>query len=427
MRVVIGFQKLKTSQEKVAGVLLLMAHLFSVFEGPGVQAWNVVHVLILGLVFVFGFSRWVLQTLALFTLIYGFIYFSWLPGTFFLLIVATVILATDLRERFLLRWGLFLAYFLPFFHKLNWDFLNPQVSCAQEILTLAPGLLSLKDQWLGVLPYFALTTEGIMSLGLLVASTVPWALAVALALHLLMVLAQIYTLPQIMLVMVTGFFDFDKIDCKSIERFLWRHIALCSPFILRKLDTSLGLGIIASISSWMSIYSLLDLFFCGILIHFSFFIIRNGLYKTSALSGRGWTQKILRPMVLAVLMVWGLSAYLGLSTSLSMSMHSNLRTEKDPNHILLGHLPPLFSYQKDVVSWDEYLEMTKVCPPHLVHGRKDLTPLAQWGRVPFGEFDWIPRHEVEKSIAICRGESILTKGLLVFRPFDAPRANRCRK
>ncbi|MBY0315102.1 MAG: hypothetical protein K2Q26_06260 [Bdellovibrionales bacterium] len=424
---VVGFQKLKTTQEKAAGVLLVLAHVFSVFEGPNVQAWNVVHLLILGLVFLLGFSRWTLHILALFTLIYAFFYFSWLPGTFFLLLVATVVLATDLRERFILRWGLFLAYFLPFFHKLNWDFLNPEVSCAQEILTLAPGLLSLKEQMQGVLPYFALMTEGMMSLGLLVSSTVPLALAVALTLHLVMVLAQIYTLPQIMLVMVTGFFDFDRVDAKTMDRFLWRHVALCSPFILRKLDTSMGLGIISLISAWISIYSLLDLFFCAILIHFAFFIFRHRLYRSPALSIQGWTQKILRPWVLAVLIIWGLSAYLGLSTSLSMSMHSNLRTEKDPNHILLGRLPQLFSYQKDVVSWEEYLEMTKVCPPHLVHGRKDLTPLAQWGRVPFGEFDWIPRHEVEKSIAICRGDSILTKGLLVFRPFDAPRANRCRK
>ncbi len=134
-----------------------------------------------------------------------------------------------------------------------------------------------------------------------------------------------------------------------------------------------------------------------------------------------------RVLCLFLVVVWGLQAFFGLSTTSSMAMHSNLRTEVEGNHLLLGSLPPLFSFQKDPVSWNNYLALTAQCSPQWAHGNSSLTPLEQWGRAPFGHFEWIPRYELDKTLLFCREGKVPTKSLISLRPYDWPGPNRCRK
>lgn len=417
----------QTPQELMAGGLLVVAHTFSILEGH--FHWSLAHILLLSIVVLSGFRKFALRCLSAFTVIYALIFWSWIPGTFFLLTVATLILAWDLSERWLLRWGLFAAYFLALFHKLNWDFFNPAVSCAQEILTLRPQLIAFKD-WQAlrqILPAAAIAIESMMSFGLLWSLTLPWALLTALGMHLVMVFAQIYTLPQIMVVMCTGFFSFNKIPRAQVLRFLGIHSLIILPFIVRKIESVYSLRTLDMLGQLIPIHAVLGLSFCLSLLHLSYFILSHRLLPGSAALAPGLFHSFKRPLFLGLIILWGLQPYLGLSTSGSMSMHSNLRTEQNGNHILLGHVPALFTFQEDAISWPEYLSLTRDCPHFLAHGRSDLTPLAQWGRAPFGQFQWIPRFEVEKTLSICRRESLGLRGLITLRPFDAPGPNQCRK
>lgn len=413
----------KTVQGQMAGFMLVMAHAFSILEAPFM--WNLVHSLLLIFVVASGYRRFHLVMLTAFVFTHAVLFSSWVPGTFFLLCLATFVLAVDLNETSLLRWGLFLGYFFPFFHKLNYDFLNPQVSCAQELLSLSPWLEQFRDvSWLRqILPTIALLFEGSMSIGLLFPWTAPLSLMLAFSLHFIMVLAQIYTLPQIMFVMATGFFQLDSLDKNVAHRFMIVQSLFASFFLLRKVGASLQWSVFSYFPAAISIQTLLNISFCLMMLHFLYVIFRYRLKLRKIDRPKG----MFRWAVIIYVVLWGLQNFLGLSTTSSMAMHSNLRTETQGNHLFLGALPPLFDLQKDPVSWEEYLELTKNCPHRLVHGREDLTPLAQWGRAPFGHFNWIPRYEVEKTLTLCRGEKIPLQKFFTLRPYDAPGPNACRK
>ncbi|MBX2986928.1 MAG: hypothetical protein KF802_03435 [Bdellovibrionaceae bacterium] len=420
----------RTPNQIIAGGMLATAHLFAVLQVH--PLWNTAHLVLIALFVFSGFSQAMLRVLACFTLAYFLVAFDEMPGTFFLLTAATALLAFDAAEKNNLRLALFLGYGLAFFHKLNRDFLDPSLSCAGDVLTLAPFLRPwMEVAWLReVLPGAALAVEGFLAFGLLWRVTMPWSFLVAVMFHLAMSPAEIYAIPQILMLLFTGYFLFDAPfwTARRARHFVAWHLALAAPFLWRKIMMSWGAPSPAWFFGWgwSTTYFIFLISNALVILHFAAAAIFTRT-PARALSWPEWKRSRRGVALLIVMLLWGLQPYLGLSTAHSMIMHSNLRTEKSSNHLLLGWLPPIFDFQNDAVTWQEYRQMLSHCPSSLVHAMPLFTPLAEFGHVPFGEFEWMPRFEAEKRAAFCRGERLGWRQYLIFRPYDHPGPNRCRK
>ena len=244
-----------------------------------------------------------------------------------------------------LRWLIFVLYFFTIFHKLNWDFINPQSSCASQKLDdyyrMIPHHWSLIRYWFyASTPALGLIVEGIIPLFLFFGRTRFIAIPFVAILH--------FTLAPM------GFTDFSSLAMS----FAWCFINpsnMSSRNLLKHFQYLVIASLLLSSSLFpfrfpkgIQAYEIYEGFVFSLI--YSVFIYKyylKNISKESLLLPKALWQKAL----IVFLFFFGMNSYLGLRTAGNFSMFSNLRTEgSTSNHILLSSNPlKIFSFQEDTI------------------------------------------------------------------------------
>jgi hypothetical protein len=256
------------------------------------------------------------------------------------------------------RWAIIIMYFFAAFHKINHDFLfEPSVSCAYDMLKRYLEFID-DDMWddegylivdklpgfLGPLPFLGLFVEIVPPMVMVFQSTQKWGVLLLISLHLLL-------LP-------VGFADFGSIA----QSFLWLFVmpeaskALPMTFYTDMAGCFVFLHLIVLLlnysdeadEEWMRNEEV-----AMVLLGYSIFWgatlraggLREGVRMRAPKSIFSW-------FALGFLAFFGMNTYLGLRTTGTLTMFSNIRTEGQySNHLLLRNNPfKIFNYQEDVVT-----------------------------------------------------------------------------
>jgi hypothetical protein len=253
-----------------------------------------------------------------------------------------------------IRVGALILYAWALLHKLNWDFLDADVSCGGVLLrdTFARSSLPPPPAWAGgAAMWGSLLVEGAILLGLVFGPSRAWAVGLALFFHLFLAqhpVTGLYSfsatmLPVLFLFTPPAFTDAIGEQVERARRVVRRRPAATGALAA----TALALALLAVGSGEESRRQLWNVWA----------VFAVGIYGVWAWRHRGEFEIAgafrIRPAVLWVfpllLLVNGASPYLGLKTHASFSMFSNLRTEDGrTNHMLLGRLS-LGTWQDDLV------------------------------------------------------------------------------
>lgn len=256
------------------------------------------------------------------------------------------------------RWAIIIMYFFAAFHKINHDFLfEPKVSCAYDMLRTYLDLIK-DDLWddegrliverlpwfLEPLPWLGLFVEMAPPILMVFQSTQKWGVLLLISLHLLL-------LP-------VGFADFGSIA----QSFLWLFVMpratkalpmtfytdMTGCFVFLHLIVKLMNHVEEEYEHWMRNEEV-AMVLLGYGIHWAG-ILRVGALKEGVKMRP--PRSIFSFLALGFLVFFAMNSYLGLRTTGTLTMFSNLRTEgKYSNHLLLRNNPlKFFGYQDDVVT-----------------------------------------------------------------------------
>lgn len=278
-----------------------------------------------------------------------------------------------------LRWSLIIAYFFTGFHKLNYDFLFSENSCANwyhtklffnltnQVIKPYPDIIYI------ISPFLVVILELTESIGLLFRRTQLIGLYSFILLHFYLSLG--------------GFIDFAAVCISLMIAFIpsksflnYQHVfSQKINLLIVKIDRLsfyvvglICIGIIVFIEKTFNILQTNNhryiIFISGLLfiinlLYFSWFFIKKifsekiFVWETENLFYRIPFQVY---SFIILLLFQGSQNYLGLSTAGTFSMFSNLRTEGGTsNHLILKNNPlEIFPFQRDLV----YIE--KITPPY---------------------------------------------------------------
>lgn len=275
--------------------------------------------------------------------------------------------------------AVFFMYFFAGFHKLNHDFFNPQVSCTNRFMHKIMAFYKI--------PMFEPSPKFVQTMSV---ATVIWEVGGSFALFFRRTqpVMLLYSMMMHLILAPCSFYDFSSM------------VFACFTFYLppsywkiyndeKDLSLPLGLKIISRHSLYAASTIMIGALtwfyqpktpaqigevqfkagqiFCGcffllawpILRRLLSFFGRNNKLPPWQSSFHIWSSSI-RPRwvvypVYALLVVFGMSNYLGLRTAGTFSMFSNLKTEgPSSNHLLLGSNPIKFwNFQEDIVFINE--------------------------------------------------------------------------
>jgi len=249
-----------------------------------------------------------------------------------------------------------IMYIFGVWHKINTDFLDPNVSCAPALWAEMPVFLSVIDHpmmdWLGI--YGTLVIESLI-LGCLLIRRLRWiGIVVGVLFHSLLGLSQYAFYPAFssLTVALHLLFLSPRAAEKITSSKIWRTLIEPGRYLwLRVLGCSVWLGAIAFLAS-IALYSAAAAVW---LIGMTWFF-RLLFEESRQDDSRGWLEMIWSPLlignVVTVLFFLNcITPYLGLKTAQSMNMFANLRLEGGvSNHLILSNPPGPFNYLEDVVS-----------------------------------------------------------------------------
>lgn len=344
-----------------------------------------------------------------------------------------------------LRLALILLYGFAFLHKLNWDYLNPESSCAGQVLTWLNTKYRVlpTGQWMTAVGIWSsLFMEGVVPILLCFRHTMRFGLILGFAFHLL--LSQF-----------GGLYGF------AAAMYAVYYLFLPSSFtddVAARLEGTLPRLHLDGVQAWISPLIAAMILTTGLLLH---------QFRGSSALGVGlwwWNGWVLgvagcfgrefvwalrtTPTVTLVprwLPLWavpllvvynGLCPYLGLKTETSWSMYSNLRTEIRPNHIFMPGWLKRAGYQEDLV------EIVETSQPQLQRYQQDglLLTFVEFQRIcsaVTGDFSvTYKRNGLVRLLESAGGVSSdpiatglsgwPTNTLLLFRPVDSAGPMKCR-
>jgi hypothetical protein len=264
-----------------------------------------------------------------------------------------------------------ILYFFAVFHKLNSDFLNPQVSCATELLQYQNiPFLPLTYEVFAASGYFTIATETAIPILLAFRKTRKAGLLIGVMFHSVLAYSS-----------YNGYFDFSSmmfalyflftgpelaVYLKNKWEFL-KNLQLFNRFSRTRLLITVAvviaaMALIHKLNYAFPEFSDFNLFCYWLLYNLLFLsvIIRYLILKSSSEHGIFSLKHPLLWILPAIVFLNGLSPYLGLKTENSFSMFSNLRTEGQvSNHYLIPASFQVFDYQK------EYVELLASSDPFL--------------------------------------------------------------
>jgi hypothetical protein len=267
------------------------------------------------------------------------------------------------------RWSLLALYFFAAFHKLNADWFDPSVSCGavfyarqREIFPFLPVSETLATLSIHASLAFEIAIPLLLAfsttrhLGVLTGMVFHWILATN-------PLSGFYNFSSMLFAVYALFLSggfvqsaADVIGRRALRAASWVLAAvfggyafIAQPFFA---DTVLSSRDFANFLWWVYGSSLLAAFFTLLVLNR---VLVAGHSQTLALSHR------FLAVVPLLVVLNGAAPYLGLHTTATWAMFSNLRTEAGrSNHLLISARAQLFDYQRDVVqivrSSDDYLQ-----------------------------------------------------------------------
>jgi hypothetical protein len=233
------------------------------------------------------------------------------------------------------RWSLILLYFLSGFHKLNADFFDPVVSCASVLYHgLRAGLPVLPD--LPAMGPLGIGLTLILELGLPVLLLVPRTRRVGVAagilFHVVMAAAGYPRFSATGLALLVLFLPSLHRPGPAFRAAVVAALLAASVLVPERRDA-------------LFLWATLGL--CGVLLVLCLAPDHDTSRDETAVSWRPPLPAILGPVLI---LVAGMSPYLGLGTDRALSMYSNLRTEGGrSNHFLLPAGLQVVPYQRDLV------------------------------------------------------------------------------
>ncbi len=278
-----------------------------------------------------------------------------------------------------LRWSLIIVYFFTGFHKINYDFLFSENSCANwyhtkllfnitnQIIKPYPDIIYL------ISPFLVVILEMTESIGLMFRRTQLIALYSFILLHIYLSLGGFIDFAAVCVSLMIAF-----IPTNSFQKYQYvftQKINLLFVKIDRLYFYVLGLICIGTIVFFEREFNIIQSNNHGIIIFISgLLFITNLAYFSWFFIKKAYTEKIYIwhsenlfnsiPIqvysFITFLLFHGSQNYLGLSTAGTFSMFSNLRTEGgSSNHLILKNNPiEIFNFQRDLV----YIE--RVTPPY---------------------------------------------------------------
>jgi hypothetical protein len=259
------------------------------------------------------------------------------------------------------RWLLAVMYFFGIYHKINADFLDPQVSCAVVLydrLAHGWGAAGWQVGHVGAI-WATFVIEAIAMIALFVPRWKRFGMLIGVPFHIIIGwtgYAYYKDFSTIALVMYAMFLPRESVSA-AVERFtrLFGSAARagqCARLLLLALPLVylVAIGAVTDLSRLRPTHD-------GFFIAFTVFAVAFYAFIVAFAPARpadGELPLFARPAWLMALPVLfflnGLSPYLGLKTESSMAMYSNLHTEGgETNHLIAGQLPFAFGYQNDIV------------------------------------------------------------------------------
>lgn len=337
------------------------------------------------------------------------------------------------------RLGLIALYLMTFTHKLNADFLNPDVSCAGWLLGfLGPAYRVVPvAEWSIVGSIWGtLVVELTVPILLCFHRTVYLGLAIGAGFHLF--LSQFGGLHGFAAMLYAVYFLFLPKDFS--DRVAARAARWPVPGVVA---TAVGVGavlvawkLLGRVAHLPHIYRglvLWDVWLFAVVVIFGGELVRTWRVPADFGLRPRWAPLWAMPVVVVLN---GLSPYVGLKTETSWAMYSNLRTETLPNHFVIPAAVKLFGYQDDLVEIVDatlpalrdyakpdvrltFFELQRICSA----ATEGFTATYRRG----GELrTLVVAGGVASEPEACRPHPGIVGKLLRFRPVDVGEHARCR-
>lgn len=273
----------------------------------------------------------------------------------------------------IVRLEVLILYFYAVFHKLNSDFLNPQISCATDLLE-AQNIFNfpITLEIFSLAGYFTLFIEAAIPLLLLFKRTRKSGILIGILFHSVLAYSS-----------YNGYFDFSSMMFalyflfadQSLSAFIIKQYAriknsnLFEEFSFVKLAVSIfiiviSLALLHFLVRFLPEFPDFNLYFFWLIYNLVFIYLIFIYYLRRSDGSQNNLFTIAKPafwMMPVLVLINGFSPYLGLKTESSFSMFSNLRTEGGvSNHYLMPASSQIFDFQKKYVelisSSDDFLQ-----------------------------------------------------------------------
>lgn len=275
--------------------------------------------------------------------------------SFFLLIFLRKANSDDIESKFnnlrpVLCLSLAFVYILAAFHKFNYDFFNPEVSCAVETLYWYSYGYGFEEfnfpEWIKfALPVLTIVIELIGGVFLLIPIYRYLGLAMLTCMHLYLNPISIYDFSSVCMALMLCFFP-QKLYLENKNEFK----KMTKIYIIFVLVGGLGV-LIESIFNFMpAIEPQKVLSWPFTLVHvyivYKFITLLRKKYYKNELK----TFKIRYMWLPGFILIFGFINYFGLRTAGNFTMFSNLRTEAGhSNHLFMPTSLQVFDYQKKLI------------------------------------------------------------------------------
>lgn len=258
------------------------------------------------------------------------------------------------------RWLLAVMYFFGIYHKINADFLNPDVSCAVVLydrLAQGWGLSGWNIGHYGAI-WATFVIEGVAMVALFVPRWKRLGMLIGVPFHIIIGwtgYAYYKDFSTVVLLMYAMFLPREAVVA-AVDAFTQRLGAERAARLARMLliaGAAIYLVAIGAILDPARLRPSHEGFFIAFTVYavaFYAFVVAFVPWRASSdrlalVSRPAWLM-----LIPGLFFLNGLSPYFGLKTESSLAMYSNLHTEAgETNHFIMGQAPFAFGYQNDIV------------------------------------------------------------------------------
>lgn len=262
------------------------------------------------------------------------------------------------------RIELLLLYFFVVFHKLNWGFFSPDFSCAAVLYKAQnmEALLPTTPAFLLFNIYLTITVELLIPVLLFSPKTRNIGLLIGLVFHCIIAFNSFNGFYDFSGMIFAAYFLFTGYAFSNTVYVFYKNLSAKRIILKQRLkelnfkNLALLLTVIASALALMLLISKeFSDYFRLVWAAYSFLFIVLFLFSLTKQASQPSTRSFRLPnaaflLFPALVILNGISPYIGLKTESSFAMFSNLRTENGvTNHFFVPVSAQIFNYQKDMV------------------------------------------------------------------------------